>query len=232
MITEFKIFELINNKELVTTTINKTLLKIQKNNRESIYLKKRKDDKLVLHIEFDVIENHKKQVDIEIEKLKKQLEKSGTYLSYSSKIRHKMKMIDDDSVGELGLDFEVDKDNPGYEHYHVYVKDTHFYRIKPPRYLYHMTRHKNYRSIVENGLEIRENEIYSDTPQFNHPKAIYASSERDFFGYTNDDEWRIDTSKIDNKWWRDYNIYDEEIQNKSFLTYEPIPFELGYLLSK
>jgi len=127
-------------------------------------------------------------------------------------------------LDEEAFEFEIDYDKPELTHYRLNIKDTHFNRAKPPRYVYHKTRHKNYRSIVENGLEIRGNEVYSDTPMYNHPSAIFVSSEQDFFGWSNDDEWRIDTTMIDNKWWQDYNLYHEEQQKKSFLTYEPIPF--------
>ena len=218
MITQFKIFELINNAELVKTTINNTLIKIKKINNNELNLRKERSDKLVLNINFEVIIDYKKQVINEIEKLKNQLSKSGTYLSYYSHSEYQFKFVDDET-----MNLEIDYDKPKIEKFYLYIKDTHFKRVKPPRYLYHMTSHKNYRSIIENGLEPRENEVYSDTPMYDHPPAIYASSEKDFFGNINDDEWRIDTSMIDNKWWQDYNLYDEEQQKKSFLTYEPIP---------
>jgi len=221
MITNFKLYEYINNKDLVKTTINNTLKKIIKINGGDINFHKNRSDDLVLVIQFEIIEKFKKQVDNEIGKLKNQLKKSGTFISYKSHTQHQMKFKDDDDM----FDFEIDYDKPNIEQYYLHVKDTHYNRAKPPRYLFHKTKHKNYRNIIENGLEVRGNENYKNEPYYDHPEGIYASSEKDFFGYSNDDEWRIDTTKIDNKWWRDYNLYDKEQQKKSFLTYEPIPIE-------
>ena len=66
-------------------------------------------------------------------------------------------------------------------------------------------------SIMENGLEIRNNENYWDTPELNNPGAIFASSDKDFWinhFYENDtiSIYKIDTSKIKNNWFADYNL--------------------------
>ena len=217
-----KLFEFINNKDLVISTINNTLLKIMKiNNNKSINFHKMRSDDLVLTIQFEVIVDYKKQTIIEIKKLRNQLLKSGTFFTYKSTTKHQMKFENEND--KESFDFVIDYELPQLEEFIMNIKDTHYNRVKPPRYLYHKTGHENFRSIYENGLEIRENEKYKLEPHFDHPKGIYASSEQDFFGYSNEDEWRIDTTKINNKWWRDYNLYNKDQQKKSFVTYEPIP---------
>jgi hypothetical protein len=221
-----KLFEYINNKKLVKTTINNTLKKITKIIGGSINFNQHRSDKLILNISFDADNEFEKKIINELEKLKKQLLKSGTYLTYKSHLNNHF--IFDDS-GDF--DLKIDYTKPPYLKFHLFVKDTYFNRIKPPRYLYHATKHSNYDNIIKNGLVIRPNTNYKTSNDLDRPDAIFAGVAKDTWDKNNiADIWRIDTTKIKNKWYLDYNLYFND--NESFLTYESIPPEAIKFIKK
>lgn len=159
-----------NNKGLVKTTINNTLRKIAKIVDGSINLQQHREDKLVMQISFDIDEKFEKKIINELEKLKTQLLKSGTYLTYKSYINNHFKFDDDNN--DI-LDLKIDNTKPLYFKFYLYIKDTFFNRIKPPRYLYHATKHSNYDSIIKNGLEIRPNTNYNSSNDFDQPRCHF-----------------------------------------------------------
>jgi len=219
---EYKIFEYLANEKLVKSTINIYLRQILSLSKNSNF-REEYSDKRTFKFLINTEEPHGKKTLQLLNKCKNQLMKSGTFMNWSEHKSHKMKLSDD---GDLNFDIEEDK--PLDLSYHIYVKDVMSNRKKPPKYLYHATRFKHHESIMKNGLEIRNNENHWDTPELNNPGAIFTSSDIDFWTshfYENDiiAIYKIDTTKIKNSWFADFNLINRDEGKNSYLTYDPIP---------
>jgi hypothetical protein len=77
----------------------------------------------------------------------------------------------------------------------------------PSKYVYHISPSKNRESILKQGLLPKNNINFKDSPSLNHPPCIFVSINEPLWkvGTPNTDVWKIDTTKIKNKWWNDMN---------------------------
>lgn len=107
--------------------------------------------------------------------------------------------------------------------------------VKVGNFVYHSSNPINRKSISEKGLLPKKGEQRLSDPNFKYGKAIFATNsknKRNWFDSTYDDDvFRIDTSKINNIWYEDKNMYSE-FQNLHILTFEPIPPEAIELIYK
>lgn len=110
------------------------------------------------------------------------------------------------------------------------IKEPKLKRVKPTKYIYHLTPEENVEYILENGLttEMSDSDNWGD--ELFYPNSIFASMEGDKFGVKSGDDvmLRIDTTSLKNKWWVDLNFYSP-IVNTLFrdfiMTFEDIPGE-------
>lgn len=218
--------ELISNKKLVESEINNMLKKIKNFDEENFKIRKDEENEKILKIEIDSLEMYKSKIENLLNKLKTSLMKSGTFISWSYTLTPEMNLKDGDS-----FNFDIVKNGKIYITYHLYVKDVYLKRTKPPQYLYHVTDIKNRKSIEKNGLIIKDNINFKGSTDLDRPKAIFASDIKQLWKnlFKNPDIWEIDTTKINNKWWIDFNFVTISI-NSSFITYENIPKEALKLL--
>lgn len=113
--------------------------------------------------------------------------------------------------------YENDEGRLGINSIDIYLKDLYLKRVKPPRYVYHMT-YKIYRDdILKNGLIPNKSENGYGSYSYNKPFVFATKNKTNLFTslflYDNPkdlDIWVIDTDKIDNKWFIDFNFPDEE----------------------
>lgn len=227
-----KLFEYIANDKLVKSTINGYLRKMMKLSKNTNF-RENYSDKRSLKFIFNTEEPYGKKTETLLNSCKVQLMKSGTFMNWSKSESHKWK---DRKKGADIFDFEIDESKPLDLTYYVYVKDVMSNRKTPPHYLYHATRFKHHESIMKSGLNIYNNVNYKDTPELNNPGAIFASSQQDFWlnhMYENDTLalYKIDTTKIKNIWFADYNLIQREEGKYSYLTYDPIPSSALTLLT-
>ena len=109
------------------------------------------------------------------------------------------------------------------------IKDdlTKFIPVKPNRFVYHSSNPIFRNKIDKNGLiPKRGDQWLTNTPI--KGKVIFATNSNDksdWFDSTYDDDfYRIDTSKISNKWYRDPNFKDtDKYKFYHIITFEPIP---------
>ena len=115
-----------------------------------------------------------------------------------------------------------------YGHYavEIHLKDLFMKRIKPPRYVYHKTSKEVRDSILKNGLIPSKNE--GEYGRFSYDKPfVFASikadklfSHRYHYDPKDYDIWIIDTTKIDNIWFVDFNFPND---NNHIITETPVP---------
>ena len=111
-------------------------------------------------------------------------------------------------------------------HIELYLKDLYAGRTSSPRYLYHTTNVKNVKKILKEGIKLKSHDQgnYKYQVDLYYPPSIFVSIEELYFGGRGASGERvnilIDTSKINNKWYYDLNLYHV----KSFyMTFEEIP---------
>ena len=110
-----------------------------------------------------------------------------------------------------------DKTKPPNEYYE---------KIEPRRFVFHNSHKKNRESILKNGIQVNIGDSYKDNwSEFQPIKpAIFAVNTPNYIEYiglkySNDyDIWRIDTTKCNNNWYKDFNMGGDNI-----MTFDNIP---------
>ncbi len=108
--------------------------------------------------------------------------------------------------------------------------------IKTNQFVYHMSHPRNRENISKNGLIPKDGEQRTGIgDKLAGKSAVFATDsikKADLFDSTFDDDmWRIDTSKTDNKWYRDENFAWNK-NNKHIVTFSPVPASCLKLLNK
>lgn len=152
-----------------------------------------------------------------INKYKDELSKIGVQLAYTSTESYSDVEIGDD------LSITVGDYNKKDITYHLYIKDIYVKRIKPSRYVYHSTNKSNRESIFSKGLLTSKNLNYKDSTSLEHPPAVFATNHSPLWKLQGSDIWKIDTSKISNKWWMDMNMDSAHQGEKCIMTFDSIP---------
>jgi len=119
-------------------------------------------------------------------------------------------------------------------HFHIKIvlKDIYIRRIKPTKYLYHVSKSENRKNILKDGLMLSDNKNFVELDDLNRPDAIFATTEdigstiSKMRGFGDIDISIHYTTKIDDnlRVWYDYNplFYDiwqintSKIKNKWF----------------
>jgi len=110
------------------------------------------------------------------------------------------------------------------------IKEPKLKRVKPSKYVYHLTPEENVEYILENGLTTEMSDPDKWGEELFYPKSIFASLEGDKFGVISGDDvlLKIDTENLPNKWWVDLNFYspsDNKLLRDFIMTYNDIPGE-------
>lgn len=166
------------------------------------------------------------KVKEKVEKLLKarqeKLLKNGLIMAYRISKTPVTELVGDDLDIELTgeMNFEI----------HAFFKDLYTKRFIPPKYVYHVTKAKNRKSIKENGLipmEFSKGNWTFESLRLYYPPTVFAALEPTghYNGLLGDDVWRIDTTNLKNKWWEDLNFYKHKKKDKIdyVMTFEPIP---------
>lgn len=211
----FKTFEYISNEKNLKFIIKKMLSEM--NNIIDGKLKAEFSDynhKLrIMNIE----DKYNKKVLNIIKKYEKIfLERNNIIMNYTSTSSYGIKFVGDD------LDIEVDK-RVLYHDYYIIFKDINIGRIKPEKYLVHKSLIKYVESIEKEGLKLSKSQNYKgEELSINYPPAIFATSPKRYNTFHGDCYWLIDTTKCENKWYKDLNFPNQE---GIYMTYEKIPKE-------
>jgi len=103
------------------------------------------------------------------------------------------------------------------------VKDAKGSRANVPRFVYHSTSKENIDNIKKDGIILKHHNMgnYKDIIDLIYPPSIFVVTDYNPFHKYNNLMLKIDTSKINNKWWIDFNMDRLDC----LMTYEPIPYE-------
>lgn len=118
------------------------------------------------------------------------------------------------------LDFKL---LTGLQKTYLIYKELYKDRVKPNRFVYHSTPSSNRESILEKGLLTKphsQSKEFSSDLSLSYPPSIFASNGSGTWNSGSDvDIWQIDTSKINNKWYKDLNLQTKY----RIMTFESIP---------
>jgi len=166
----------------------------------------------------DIPEKYKKIVQKYLNDFKKYLEEKNIVMSYY------------ESWYDAGYDIITmrhsgKKDIRGY--FKIYMKDAMGKRIKPPKYVYHSSSIKNREKIQSEGIKVSYPKNWKqEGKQIDYMPSIFAVKSNKNIWHGQGDVWQIDTTKIDNKWWEDLNLYkNTNWGNNAIMTFEDIPPE-------
>lgn len=203
-----KTFESIKNSKNAIYFIRKFLIEV----RDNIGLDKNdyrfnKDNPVYYELSLSVKSDSK--VDKIIKKYENIFLKQGIIMSHYK-------------GHETDLDVDL---NPTGVHfkYTIYFKDLYTNLIKPDRYVYHYSNTSNQESILNNGIlpTPHSGGNWRVDSKLKYPDTIFAvNSEKE--RWNSGDRWKIDTTKIKNKWWEDLNFKNRK---DLIMTFDPIPKE-------
>lgn len=213
MITKFEeLFESISNQKLAEYYINKLISEIEKNfnfDQKLKFYKTQKYFTLIIPITkyvntgglcayVDMFDKQSlKILENIIKKYQRNIIHTNILLSYK--------------ILKNGID--------------ICLKNLYTQRYLPSGFLYHVSYPQFREEIKKYGLipHGHDEGHYKTQNVLYYPPAIFASpSEIIWLG--GGDIWKIDTAKIDNKWWLDLNITEEKTK-RYLMTFEPIPPE-------
>jgi hypothetical protein len=206
-----KLNELVSNEKLLKHYISDIFKSLKKFFEYDIKLNKENYSRRTLKYTVDYIDNsiNKKRINSVIKFLQNKQEiliNKGVAFSFR--------------IGRNAMNEEPN----GY--IFLYIKDLYTGRIKPPRYLYHTTLEHNVNNILKNGLKTINHSKgrYKYQLDLYYPKSIFAMNVKEKF-MTDDNTvlLKIDTTKINNKWYKDLNLHD--ILPTAVMTFEDIPPE-------
>lgn len=210
-----KINELVSNDNMTKFHIKKMVRSIQSKSKTKI-----KNDQLsksffngILRYTFRWIVDH-----VIFEKVLKSYQSSlinkGILISYRKGELTEFDFSDDDS-------FDLINPRPSKcREFNIFVKDLFTRRVKPPRYIYHVTKSSNVENILKNGLELksREEGNFSKELDLHYPPSIFASKDEDEWHVEDSVTLEIDTKGLDNKWWQDLNLFNDKLpENDTYM---------------
>ena len=162
----------------------------------------------------EIEEKYQKKVRIFLDNFKKRLEEKDIILSYY------------ESYWDKGYDIVTFKHSGKRDiaySYDIYLKDAKGKRVKPPKYVYHSSPVKNREKIKKEGIKISRPKNWKDA-YLSYMPSIFVTADNEDVWNTNYDLWKIDTTKIDNKWWVDLNLHKSfNWKAKALMTLENIP---------
>lgn len=110
-----------------------------------------------------------------------------------------------------------------YDTFYFIVKNIYTQRYFPKDFLYHTTRKSNLETIAKIGLELKSSKYSSEWNQIDltYPPAIFATIPPTMW---KGETIKINTKKLQNKWWFDLNMYypDTKDMQHYVMTFEPI----------
>ncbi len=105
-----------------------------------------------------------------------------------------------------------DNNRTYYANFSIYVKNLFTNRVKSNKFIYHFSPSENRDSILENGIlpkSSKESVKWSKEAELEYPPLIFAVNgdpeDGGWYHVSKVDVWQIDTTKINNIWWRDLN---------------------------
>jgi len=217
--------EWVSNEPMVKFHIKNMLKKIQKKSKNKIkssQLSKRTGSRRG----YVYVLKHIKDYKI-FEKILK---------SYQNNLIDKGILINYNSNFDGSFDIDKDlnliksKDPNKTKTFNIYIKTLHSIRVKPPRYVYHLTDSKNVDDILKNGLTPKswDDGNWKSEPDLYYPPSIFAIT--DFSYWHGESIIQIDTKNLKNKWWKDLNFfsgYEQELEKgksyKAIMTFDKIP---------
>jgi len=113
------------------------------------------------------------------------------------------------------------------------LKNSRLTKVNPNKYIYHTSNPIFRDKISKTGLIPKEkSEAWLTTTKIDG-KVIFAvnsNDSKDWWDSTYDDDiYKIDTSKLNNKWYNDPNF---DIEDDRIITFEPIPLNAIKLIHK
>lgn len=119
------------------------------------------------------------------------------------------------------------------ELYESFLNNSHLVEVEPNKYLYHTSNPIFRDNITKEGLipKGKSEAWLSDTKIDGEVIfAVNSDNKEDWFDSTYDDDiYRIDTSKLNNKWYVDPNF---DLDDKRIITFERIPVDSIELIYK
>jgi len=119
------------------------------------------------------------------------------------------------------------------ELYESFLNNSHLVEVEPNKYLYHTSNPIFRDNIAKEGLipKGKSEAWLSDTKIDGEVIfAVNSDDKEDWFDSTYDDDiYRIDTSKLNNKWYVDPNF---DLDDKRIITFERIPVDSIELIYK
>ena len=116
------------------------------------------------------------------------------------------------TIGYVGSGYSID----------IMIKDLFNERVKPPKYIFHVSDKSNRKYILKFGL-IPKSNVNEYGYYYGYDKPfIFATMKNNNLFMNNDnlDVWVIDTTKINNKWFEDFNYRGKK---NHIITQDPIP---------
>ena len=199
MITDFKIFEHINNFKLMNYYLEDTLSKIEKWCHKNSF-----------SYNFDVSKGISGYLFAKI-----RLDDKDTFSVRISKFLNSLKgnLLNHNII----LSYEI-----GEQFLRIYLKNIKIERVKPDKYLYHSSKKEFRDSIIEHGLIPKYAGNW--TGELEYPPAVFAIngviSKGHGFWRQSVDIWKIDTTDLPNQWWSDLNLGSDK---GHIMTFDPIP---------
>jgi hypothetical protein len=212
-----KINEYVSNEINVKYLLKKMLMEIKKivgNELQYEYV----DIKNKLTI-YNVDKKFNQKIQKVLNKYEKEfIERNNIIMNYKSSTKFGIKFNSDDDISDIS----PDKDKK-YTDYYIIVKDINIGRVKPEKYILHKSKTDFVESIEENGLKPSKSQNYKgEELSIDYPPSIFAIRPDRSYLFWGDVYWIIDTTKCNNKWFRDLNF---PTQQGIYMTYDPIPKE-------
>jgi hypothetical protein len=218
--------EWVSNKNMTRHHIKNMMKSIQKKSKNKLTTKQliKKETENGIEYHFKWVKDH-----VIFEKILKQYQinliDKGILIAY-----RKYGLMDHTFDDTAWLNFSKSKVSEDKEFY-VYVKDLYTERIVPPKEIYHITDKKYRESIRQNGLLLKSSDEgnWSKELKLSYPPTVFAINNHDYWSNklsTGEDIWVIDTTKLDNKWWRDLNFYNlprKHDQVFPYMTFDNVP---------
>ena len=119
------------------------------------------------------------------------------------------------------------------ELYESFLNNSHLVELEPNKYLYHTSNPIFRDNIAKEGLIPKgKSEAWLSDTKIDGEVIFVVNSDNkeDWFDSTYDDDiYRIDTSKLNNKWYVDPNF---DLDDKRIITFERIPVDSIELIYK